>query len=1168
MHTMEICAKKMDSLAWVNMDSLLMPVDTLRNENYIATYEAPEIKFPEVMPKSPEASAFMKYGGNDINEYTGNPTISVPLYTISYKGVDIPINLSYDGDGVQVAQEASWVGLGWNLNVGGCINYVSQGGNDQWIKRYGSWENDYYRILNSNPAPHFKLNSNFADIDFAYESAPDNIHEMLQDLKNGLSEWDFYSANVLGHSFLFFKNPYTDKYTMIGPSNEAFEIRELPNNEWEVIDVNGIIYTFSEKEYSKESSWGDFVSAWYLTQIQIPSGGYIYFDYSKSFSYSLLPRYSQSYDFVDNCHIIQATNVAAFPDAGVSSCISNDVWRIDKKYLTSIETDDQTIKVTFSLSDRQNLPGACRLESIYVKSPFSGDAIKNFKFNYSYFNSCLIGGNYLAFPQKALYTKEDFDGWDDQLKLRLKLLSVIELNKSLNDSLTTSFEYYEAAGRYNMKGLPLKTSCAIDFWGYYNGQENKNAYHGVSNDVGIFNGLMPKPSDCYIGNLDKINPKLLELQGANRFSDEKFIKVGTLHKVTYPTKGYCIYDFEPHKFNSTILLPASTSQEVVGTLFSVADINFVSDSSHPGTGPNVQKQFSVTEDSWGELKITVQARSESEFRKMTSSGCCLQLIKTGASPDVKNFTVSSLKIDYSKLRFETTIYKIDLTPGTYVFVADLSSSLGNWDFQPFPNYVGGDLTIKPKKTISNADKNKVEVTSLGAGLRIASISHYQSDGSLMEKVSYEYTLDNGFCSGKSLIPAQPVQYRNYLWADNTSITTYDRLRFSSELFGNSSFTSSVSKGRVGYSCVRKKVYDPHGALVNYVVSTYVNEPAKAIFNDYFQFADFTNGNLLSRKVYSAKGKLMTDMSYIYRREKGSLFKCNSFLERRVFGSLRAFQSGLMRPEFWKLYQLTVYSYYSYWNSLAQSTNVTYGENGKISQTHIYEYNKNNQLVSVETIYNSSNNVNHKMEYLYPCDVDDGLGGIMSTRHCLSPVLCQREFLNGILSCSKYKTFNAVKTSYSLQPLLLQKSEKYALGSADPEVRMEYEYDQLGNIQSAIKDKTEKVTYLWSYDNAYPILEIQGASYSEVVNWLGSSAITELRRKKSPTYLDVMGMINNLKPHDVLCKGFLYHPGIGVKQIVDSNGNSTYYNYDFFNRLTSICDHEGNVVQEYTYNYKK
>lgn len=44
-------------------------------------------------------------------------------------------------------------------------------------------ENDYYRILNSNPAPYFKINSHFAEVGMVSSTQPDNIHEMLQDLK-------------------------------------------------------------------------------------------------------------------------------------------------------------------------------------------------------------------------------------------------------------------------------------------------------------------------------------------------------------------------------------------------------------------------------------------------------------------------------------------------------------------------------------------------------------------------------------------------------------------------------------------------------------------------------------------------------------------------------------------------------------------------------------------------------------------------------------------------------------------------------------------------------------------------------------------------------------------------------------------------------------------------
>lgn len=140
-----------DDTTWIRPDSFLIPVDTIYVDNLPCNYVADEITFPTVTPKSPEASAFQKYGETEINEYTGNPAISIPLYTLSYKGIEVSLSLTYDGGGIQVSQEASWVGLGWSLNVGGCINYVCQGGNDQWLGRYGSWKNDYYRILNSNP---------------------------------------------------------------------------------------------------------------------------------------------------------------------------------------------------------------------------------------------------------------------------------------------------------------------------------------------------------------------------------------------------------------------------------------------------------------------------------------------------------------------------------------------------------------------------------------------------------------------------------------------------------------------------------------------------------------------------------------------------------------------------------------------------------------------------------------------------------------------------------------------------------------------------------------------------------------------------------------------------------------------------------------------------------
>ena len=50
--------------------------------------------------RTPEASAFKKYGEELVNEYTGTADISVPLYTIKCKDIEIPLVLRYDASGI------------------------------------------------------------------------------------------------------------------------------------------------------------------------------------------------------------------------------------------------------------------------------------------------------------------------------------------------------------------------------------------------------------------------------------------------------------------------------------------------------------------------------------------------------------------------------------------------------------------------------------------------------------------------------------------------------------------------------------------------------------------------------------------------------------------------------------------------------------------------------------------------------------------------------------------------------------------------------------------------------------------------------------------------------------------------------------------------------------
>lgn len=78
--------------------------------------------FVGVVPKesnaAPEAYAFEDYSKvNNVNLYTGDTSLGLPLFSIPVPGgEDYPLVLNYHS-GIKLDQQASWVGLGWDVGV-------------------------------------------------------------------------------------------------------------------------------------------------------------------------------------------------------------------------------------------------------------------------------------------------------------------------------------------------------------------------------------------------------------------------------------------------------------------------------------------------------------------------------------------------------------------------------------------------------------------------------------------------------------------------------------------------------------------------------------------------------------------------------------------------------------------------------------------------------------------------------------------------------------------------------------------------------------------------------------------------------------------------------------------------------------------------------------------
>ena len=81
----------------------------------------------QIIQPSQEAQSLGKFSEIPVDLYTGRTNIHIPLFTISYNGIEVPISLSYHGGGIKVDDECGLVGLGWTLNAGGVVNRIVRG---------------------------------------------------------------------------------------------------------------------------------------------------------------------------------------------------------------------------------------------------------------------------------------------------------------------------------------------------------------------------------------------------------------------------------------------------------------------------------------------------------------------------------------------------------------------------------------------------------------------------------------------------------------------------------------------------------------------------------------------------------------------------------------------------------------------------------------------------------------------------------------------------------------------------------------------------------------------------------------------------------------------------------------------------------------------------------
>lgn len=89
-------------------------------------------KMPTIISPSPTVATMMHFEEVPVNNYTGQPEISIPIYSKELNpDIKLALSLNYTTLGVRIHERSGWTGTGWSLEGIGSISRSVRGYADE-----------------------------------------------------------------------------------------------------------------------------------------------------------------------------------------------------------------------------------------------------------------------------------------------------------------------------------------------------------------------------------------------------------------------------------------------------------------------------------------------------------------------------------------------------------------------------------------------------------------------------------------------------------------------------------------------------------------------------------------------------------------------------------------------------------------------------------------------------------------------------------------------------------------------------------------------------------------------------------------------------------------------------------------------------------------------------
>ena len=1027
--------------------------------------------------KSPNVSDFIRYGNIQTNMYVGELNLSIPILNVPVTGQSpLDLSLSYNASGFIPNKRSGIVGLNWNLNGIGMISRevrevpddhigaptVLNGQNGRFAHGFivgmqylksagGALPNG--QLENAHPQP----TSNNFDIRFydavgsnnnGFETAPDIFNFNV----NGLSGKFFMTSD--GKIKIISNSPDP---IFVDLSNFNFQpptVNCAPINfsEFKLIDSKGNKYFFGGESkyleytlnYNRSGQSGDgtasnpVINTWYIKKIEYYNGIVTYFNYQ------------------DDKIINGETTFCSNPIIWFKGDNRNSNYK--RLFFMTESVNDSRSLIKDNYTGISNaLGGSGNVYTLHKKAFLESITSNNFSVFFNYSEQGYIFNNN---PNLYAFFKsiDEFKLSKIELKVGSQLIKEINFSYLLKGGTASAGSYprlfldkIQETGKspyqfeYDIQqtqNLPVPSTCAVDFWGFYNGKNSNNAPPFGYSQLIPQSNVDSNGDQTFISNI--------------RNPDFTSSKMGILKKVTYPTGGQSIFEYEPHVYGKRLerksvgnFFPALYN--VTGTAGGVRIKKITEFDGIKVENIKEYKYLTLDNSSSGILMQWPRTRFEYNVQSSTSSCWINAMWFDGYSTNYDIATMQSSSINMNSIENSVMTYS-SVTENT------VNKGYKIFNFKNYINYPdNSDITnFQPTISIGNLCGDILQRTFSPANLvknfyvmfndrsiergKLENTLIYDADNKLLLKEEYLYNTDaNRFTSNSSCAKTSNDYWygnKQYYYSDyQTKKTTTNYFNTGSIVtIESSEYTAAPSYfPLISDQQVLSKSTSTNSS--NDVIVKNYKYPWHSYTNASTDFLNFKNANILTpiREIVTKNGVTLLENFTVYAKDATT----SNFVLPKFSYSAKFPNNFQTITNVGNLEKKVTYDSYDSSGNVIQ-----YTQADGIPVSLIWGYNQSLLIAKLENVSYSTipSTLISNLQTLSNADVDNSTE--LSLLNALNPL--RTNFPSGFITSYTYNPFVGVTSITDTKGYLIR-----------------YFYDNAGRLKE-IKDSNDNVISQFQY----------------------------------------------------------------------------------------------------------